>query len=186
MVGKKFLILCIVIGGCYGLWDYYQKEQQKKKAQMGFILNTQMSQPSAASSDYYPQQQQSMPQQPVSQQQMVETVCPFCHGAGVYEYMPGDAFAPVVTCPNCQGKKVVSVPVEEVMRNASTGPANIETEPQNQQPLQCPNCYGSGKCSGCAGRGEHNYSDLYGQHRYDCSICKGTGRCQGCHGSGHI
>ena len=46
----------------------------------------------------------------------------------------------------------------------------------------CPNCYGSGKCSYCAGRGWR----IVGDSVQDCIICHGSGRCPSCHGKGKI
>ncbi len=34
--------------------------------------------------------------------------CPMCSGTGVFDYLPGDAFAPKEVCPACEGKGVCS------------------------------------------------------------------------------
>lgn len=34
-------------------------------------------------------------------QQTQMVTCPMCGGTGVFDYMPGNAFAPKVTCPSC-------------------------------------------------------------------------------------
>lgn len=50
--------------------------------------------------------------------------------------------------------------------------------------VTCSGCHGSGKCTGCAGRGEYRGDGYYGTTKYDCPVCKGTGRCQMCYGRG--
>lgn len=180
---KKLVVLIIIVAALYSGWQEIEKEKAQKKANFENImqsLRNNMQQNSSSSSVM------SQPIQSTPTQQMVNVVCPMCHGSGTYTSMPGDVFAPVVTCPNCNGRKVVSVAASEVMQGSSQPSYNQMPQQSNKEPLACPSCYGSGKCSGCAGRGEKNYSDLYGSHRYECSICKGTGLCNGCHGSGHI
>ncbi len=186
-----FIFICVIIGGCIGLYQYYTEKKQKSTYDYNWIFNNSQIKQNQSNATFHSQPQNvNYQQQQVSaqQQNMVKTICPMCHGAGTYAFKPGDAFAPVVKCPNCNGKGVVLVSANELLQESSqTYPTTSSQGSQsNGEPLECPSCYGSGKCSGCGGRGEHNYSDLNGSHRYDCSICKGTGRCQGCHGSGHI
>lgn len=40
-------------------------------------------------------------------QQMVQ--CPMCGGTGIFDYMPGDVFAPKVECPSCHGQGVCDI-----------------------------------------------------------------------------
>lgn len=40
-------------------------------------------------------------------QQIVQ--CPMCGGTGIFDYMPGDVFAPKVECPSCQGHGVCDI-----------------------------------------------------------------------------
>lgn len=58
---------------------------------------------------------------------------------------------------------------------------------QEQNNNRCPLCYGSGKCTMCAGRGEHIYQDYNGYgYRAECSDCHGGGRCSMCYGKGEV
>ena len=50
----------------------------------------------------------------------------------------------------------------------------------------CSSCRGTGKCTGCAGRGEYRGDGYYGTTTYECPVCKGTGRCGVCYGRGVI
>jgi len=52
----------------------------------------------------------------------------------------------------------------------------------NSDQLTCPSCHGSGKCTGCAGRGEYRLNGTLS----DCAICNGRGTCRGCYGRGWI
>ena len=52
----------------------------------------------------------------------------------------------------------------------------------NSDQLTCPSCHGSGKCTGCAGRGEYRLNGTLS----DCAICNGRGTCRGCYGKGWI
>ncbi len=128
------------------------------------------------------------------------TICPMCNGTGVFEFMPGDVRAPRYTCTGCNGKGRVTM--EEAMKlmelqqevNAMMGGYSGNNyggtygNNYNDGRRQCPICYGNGRCSMCAGRGEWNYNGMYGQPggRMDCSGCHGTGRCQTCYGRGTI
>ena len=63
---------------------------------------------------------------------------------------------------------------------------NTSTESQSSSPRQeyvnCKGCGGSGKCTGCAGRGWYKYT-VYVDN---CAVCNGTGRCGVCYGRGTI
>lgn len=49
----------------------------------------------------------------------------------------------------------------------------------------CPNCYGSGDCPDCAGRGQKHSQYYYdGSYVHDCTTCNGRGKCNVCLGSG--
>ena len=48
--------------------------------------------------------------------------------------------------------------------------------------VDCAQCYGSGKCSGCNGKG-WDYS-LYTQNETTCGVCNGGKKCTFCQGSG--
>ena len=50
----------------------------------------------------------------------------------------------------------------------------------------CAGCHGSGKCTGCAGRGEYRGEGYYGTQMFDCPVCSGTGNCKVCYGKGVI
>ena len=120
-------------------------------------------------------------------------ICPMCNGTGVFDFMPGDIVAPKTKCTGCNGiGKVDQATATEIMKVqqqlAPTRKPSGGTTNSGRDYSQCPDCYGNGKCSSCAGRGEKRYEGQYGQPDgiMDCPICHGTGRCQTCHGSGHI
>lgn len=46
--------------------------------------------------------------------------------------------------------------------------------------MECKSCRGSGRCSMCAGRGEHMSNGV----RSDCMFCHGSGQCAVCRGRG--
>lgn len=128
-----------------------------------------------------------------------DVTCPMCGGTGVFDFMPGDAFAPKQQCSACKGSGMVD---EETAEELSEGIQKVNrmfggngnnsgysNSNNNSQPVdnRCRGCYGSGKCSACAGRGEVRYDGMYGQPGgiMDCPSCKGTGRCQVCYGRGY-
>lgn len=52
---------------------------------------------------------------------------------------------------------------------------------------QCPVCYGSGRCGGCAGTGSTYNSIDYSPGQYvDCVACGGSGECGACEGTGAV
>ena len=124
-------------------------------------------------------------------------ICPMCGGTGVFEFIPGDAFAPKETCSACNGTGQCTAQTAQKVYEAQQvvnqqfggggssggysggGSSNVDRN-------QCVNCYGSGKCPMCAGRGERRYEGMYGQPGgiMDCPTCHGGGRCQFCGGSG--
>ncbi len=62
---------------------------------------------------------------------------------------------------------------------------NYNTSPSgsnNSGDLTCPSCHGTGKCTGCAGRGEYRGNGTL----LDCPVCNGRGTCRGCYGKGTI
>lgn len=114
--------------------------------------------------------------------------CPLCQGAGRIADYTGS----MTICFICRGQGTIS---EEAMRNLQSelNQPSPYTNPSSGRGyssdyLECPNCYGNGKCSMCAGRGEYHVDGMYGQPGgyVDCSICHGGGRCPSCHGSGRI
>lgn len=52
----------------------------------------------------------------------------------------------------------------------------------------CAVCGGSGRCSGCAGRGQYQVSNSFynTSHYVDCKECHGGGKCTSCHGTGRL
>lgn len=62
---------------------------------------------------------------------------------------------------------------------------NIETSVEYEiqyDYVQCPLCYGSGICGGCAGRRQVYISGEF----VDCTSCNTSGRCGLCEGNGSI
>ncbi len=59
---------------------------------------------------------------------------------------------------------------------------NGNSRSSNSDEITCPNCHGSGNCTGCAGRGEYRMNGRLS----DCAICNGGGSCRMCHGRGTI
>lgn len=116
--------------------------------------------------------------------------CPMCNGSGKFEFMPGDLLAPVVDCSTCTGTGVVDAKTynDALEMQSQMGSCSPKVGSGNQIQSQCPNCYGNGRCSACAGRGEKHYEGMYGHPGgvMDCPICRGTGRCQMCRGRGTI
>ena len=131
--------------------------------------------------------------------------CPLCGGDGIYEYMPGDIFAPKEKCATCNGTGYVDakkarkdLQLRTDINNWLNGGNNTsnggggnglrsERDHNNSGRIQCPICNGSGLCDICAGRGFIIY-DTHdgGTGFYECSFCHGRGKCSNCHGSGTI
>ncbi len=131
-------------------------------------------------------------EQAQSQQQVMVT-CPMCNGTGQFSLMPGDVMAPTKQCDACNGTgQVDAATANQVMQ------AQQQAQPSNRgnrangggraSASQCPNCYGHGRCTQCAGNGEVYNEGNYGQKggKMKCPTCKGTGRCNMCRGSGQI
>lgn len=120
-------------------------------------------------------------------------ICPMCNGTGKFDFMPGDIMAPKTQCTGCNGLgKVDQTTASEIIKLQKqlepTLPSSGGSSSNGRDYSKCPDCYGNGKCSSCAGRGEYRYDGQYGQPGgiMDCSRCRGTGKCQTCYGSGHV
>lgn len=66
-----------------------------------------------------------------------------------------------------------------------------DCDPEINEPAkkykQCPVCYGSGRCGGCAGTGSTYNSIDYSPGQYvDCGACGGSGECGACEGTGSV
>lgn len=131
------------------------------------------------------------------QKQTVQKVqCPICGGIGKTGTMGDDFMASTMArnCTACGGTGMIDQNTAQQLRNAQQQFNNIYgttnegggNSSSSSNSKECWNCNGSGKCSGCAGRGEIRYTGLYGSEggKTDCPICHGTGRCQACHGRG--
>lgn len=125
-------------------------------------------------------------------------VCPMCNGTGIFEFMPGDIMAPRYQCSGCNGSGRVDAntasqilkskaDVDRMFNGGSQGSHGNRNSSRSDE-RECWNCYGSGKCTMCAGRGERRYEGNYGMPGgiMDCSTCNGTGRCNVCHGRGTL
>ena len=125
-------------------------------------------------------------------------LCPICQGSRKIQGAEC-IFCVDGHCDKCKGQKIIAKSrLNEPLRNPDI--IAKERELYNAQlsvsaptsgtstniiDNRCRNCYGSGKCSLCAGRGEKQY-DINGHYEMmDCPICNGSGRCQACKGRGY-
>lgn len=123
-------------------------------------------------------------------------VCPNCHGTGkAHGPMAKDIYASQVfgsSCSLCSGNGKVSKEVYDFWcsQNPSSHPKSDHSTPTRNlsDKIECPDCYGSGKCNMCAGRGQREHYDSYTlTYKYsDCSNCNGRGICPMCHGRKYL
>jgi hypothetical protein len=63
-------------------------------------------------------------------------------------------------------------------------PTPNPTPKSDYEYVSCPQCSGSGNCSGCHGSGLSNIT--YTSNRHVCTNCRGGGRCSSCNGTGKV
>lgn len=123
--------------------------------------------------------------------------CPICGGLGYYQFNSDDLMAPTYQCWACNGSGECDVEsAQQAMQSKAqldalingqdlmngsmpSGDLDVSISSSSDE-YQCANCYGSGRCSYCAGRGWTKPSEEV----HDCWICHGTGKCQSCYGKG--
>lgn len=134
----------------------------------------------------------------MSKQSNIEkmVMCPYCGGTG--RWCDPTDFMAQFPCNFCnrtgqvtesQARDIIEASRQVQMMMSSGGfTQGVYSQSSRSNGRQCYDCYGSGKCSRCGGRGEHNVSNMYGGGiiQYDCEYCHGSGRCQTCFGSGTI
>lgn len=103
--------------------------------------------------------------------------CNVCHGAGSTVFVTGSY------ANESNGGYVGGV--SGSVSGGYSGNSNNDTRRNRSSSgdLTCPGCHGSGKCTGCAGRGEKRNSNGY---LTDCAVCNGKGTCRVCYGKGTI
>lgn len=140
-------------------------------------------------SKYYPLRQydQNQNQTPKSHsgpnpdlKKQEKIICPFCNGSGRYKTIEEDIMSSTLNCPTCMGTGYADASAVKTRLNLESGSSSTWSYENSNS--SCHQCNGSGKCSGCAGRGEYRSNGYY----YDCPSCRGTGKCLGCHELGHI
>jgi len=135
--------------------------------------------------------------------------CVFCRGRGEITFSNGPSLPCSgcrVHCPQCTERYVDRIKKEgnvypPVPVPPTPGPAPIIRN--NDPPIQCRSCSGSGRCNSCSGAGTTQCKGCWGSGRStmggsgicgtysgrgvnNCLVCSRTGRCVGCRGKGTL